>query len=79
VLGEEPGAAEQVDEGGLAPVHHRHLATIDHDPPLEREFTTQDGLPSNEVYELLLDGDYLWIGSDRGLTRFLWNDPDRID
>ena len=42
-------------------------------------FTTQDGLPSNEIYELLLDGDYLWIGSDRGLTRFLWNDPDRID
>ncbi len=55
------------------------LYFLDQDPPLEREFTTQDGLPSDEIYELLLDGDYLWIGSDRGLTRFLWNDPDRID
>ncbi|UCE24974.1 MAG: hypothetical protein JSU74_02685 [Candidatus Zixiibacteriota bacterium] len=55
------------------------LYFLNEDPPLEREFTTQDGLPSNEIYELLLDGDYLWIGSDRGLTRFLWNDPDRID
>jgi ligand-binding sensor domain-containing protein len=45
----------------------------------EREFTTADGLPSDRVHCLLLDGDYLWIGTDRGLTRFLWNDPDRID
>lgn len=45
----------------------------------EREFTTSDGLPSQFVFDLLLDGDYLWIGSDRGLSRFLWNDPDRID
>ncbi len=52
---------------------------LDYDPPLEREFTVQDGLPSENIYELLLDGDYLWIGSDRGLTRFLWNDPSRVD
>lgn len=45
----------------------------------EREFTVDDGLPSNYVFDLLLDGDHLWIGSDRGLTRFLWNDPNRID
>ncbi len=45
----------------------------------EREFTTADGLPSDRVHCLLLDGDYLWIGTDRGLTRFYWNDPDRID
>jgi ligand-binding sensor domain-containing protein len=44
-----------------------------------REFTTDDGLASNTVYALLLDGDYLWIGTDRGLTRFLWNNPDRVD
>ncbi|MCK4607238.1 MAG: hypothetical protein KAU35_08090 [candidate division Zixibacteria bacterium] len=44
-----------------------------------REFTTDDGLASNYVYSLLMDGDYLWIGSDRGLTRFLWNNPDRVD
>ena len=45
----------------------------------EREFTTSDGIPSQYVYDLLLDGDYLWIGSDRGLSLFLWNDPDRVD
>ena len=45
----------------------------------EREFTTSDGIPSQYVYDLLLDGDYLWIGTDRGLSLFLWNDPDRID
>ena len=45
----------------------------------EREFTTTDGIPSQFVYDLLIDGDYLWIGSDKGLSLFLWNDPDRID
>ncbi len=44
-----------------------------------REFSTDDGLPSSTVYTLLLDGDYLWIGSDHGLTRFWWNNPNRID
>ena len=45
----------------------------------EREFTISDGLPSDRIYSLLLDGDFLWIGTDKGLSRFLWNDPDRID
>jgi len=44
-----------------------------------REFTTDDGLPSNYVYCLTIDGDYLWVGTDLGLTRFWWNNPDRID
>lgn len=52
---------------------------LDEDQPSEREFTVQDGLPSTNIMALVVDGDYLWIGSDRGLTRFLWNDPDRID
>ncbi len=47
--------------------------------PFTRDFTTDDGLPSNYLYTLLFDGDYLWIGSDRGLTRFLWNNPRRVD
>ncbi|MFQ5452745.1 MAG: hypothetical protein ACE5D6_00985 [Candidatus Zixiibacteriota bacterium] len=51
----------------------------DKDHPFEREFTTDDGLPSDNIYCLLIDGDFIWIGSDKGLTRFLWNDPDRID
>jgi len=47
--------------------------------PRQRRFTTLDGLPSNYLYALLLDGDYLWIGSDEGLTRFWWNNPSRVD
>ncbi|MFZ5981073.1 MAG: ligand-binding sensor domain-containing protein [Candidatus Zixiibacteriota bacterium] len=44
-----------------------------------REFTTDDGLPSNYVYDLVLDGDFIWVGTDRGLTRFWWNNPSRVD
>ncbi|UCC44150.1 MAG: hypothetical protein JSU65_13720 [Candidatus Zixiibacteriota bacterium] len=44
-----------------------------------RTFTTDDGLASNRILALLLDGDYIWVGTDLGLTRFLWNNPDRID
>ena len=47
--------------------------------PNQREFTIADGLPSSRIYSLLMDGDYIWIGSDRGLTRFFWNDPNRVD
>ncbi len=45
--------------------------------PITFDYTTADGLPSNYVYSLRLDGDILWIGSDKGLTRFWWNHPDR--
>jgi ligand-binding sensor domain-containing protein len=41
--------------------------------------TTDDGLASNSVLSLRFDGDYLWIGTDKGLTRFFWNDPRWID
>jgi ligand-binding sensor domain-containing protein len=44
-----------------------------------REFTTADGLASPTVNSLLMEGDYVWVGTDRGLTRFLWNNPDRVD
>lgn len=47
--------------------------------PFTREFTVNDGLPSRYVYSLVMDGDYLWVGTDKGLTRFLWNNPDRVD
>ncbi|MDH3889953.1 MAG: hypothetical protein OEV49_02625 [candidate division Zixibacteria bacterium] len=45
----------------------------------KRTFTTQDGLPSDYLYDLVLDGDYLWVGSDQGLSRFWWNNPSRVD
>ena len=50
-----------------------------YDPPRTRDFTIDDGLPSNYVFSLEMDGDYLWIGSEKGLTRFWWNNPNRVD
>ena len=41
--------------------------------------TTDDGLASDDVRSLYLSGDYLWVGTDNGLTRFMWNDPRWID
>ena len=49
------------------------------DPPRTREFTIDDGLPSNYIFSLDMDGDYIWIGSEKGLTRFWWNNPNRVD
>jgi ligand-binding sensor domain-containing protein len=45
------------------------------DKQITRELTVEDGLPSSYVYSLLFDGDYLWIGTDRGLTRLWWSSP----
>ena len=42
-------------------------------------FTTEDGLLDNEVRWILLDGDYVWFGTGRGLTQFYWNAPYRTD
>jgi ligand-binding sensor domain-containing protein len=47
--------------------------------PYTREITVNDGLPSPYVYSLVMDGDFIWVGTDKGLTRFLWNNPDRVD
>ena len=32
------------------------------------QFTTQDGLPSNKVNAVRVDGDQVWIGTDKGLS-----------
>ncbi|MCB0291826.1 MAG: hypothetical protein KDH97_16345, partial [Calditrichaeota bacterium] len=44
-----------------------------------RLFDTSDGLLSNNCRRLLLDGDYIWIVSDAGITQFYWNNPQRSD
>ncbi len=44
-----------------------------------RTFTTRDGLPSDWLNDVIIEGDYVWIGSDEGLTRFWWNNPSRVD
>jgi len=38
-------------------------------------YTVNDGLPSHYISDLIFDGDYLWIGSNRGLTRFWYKNP----
>jgi ligand-binding sensor domain-containing protein/anti-sigma regulatory factor (Ser/Thr protein kinase) len=39
--------------------------------PSFRNYTTVDGLPSSEVYEMLQDRNgNIWFGTDRGVTRF---------
>jgi ligand-binding sensor domain-containing protein len=55
------------------------LIFLDRETPFSKEFTDRDGLASNTVYSLLLDGPYVWVGTDRGLTRFLWDNPNRVD
>lgn len=44
-----------------------------------RKYTVTDGLLHPRVQKLLLEGDFLWIGSPAGLTRFYWNSPLRVD
>ncbi|MCB0644976.1 MAG: histidine kinase, partial [Phaeodactylibacter sp.] len=34
-----------------------------------RQYTTDDGLSSNQCFKLALSGDYLWIATDKGLNR----------
>jgi len=52
---------------------------LDRNKPFSREFTTDDGLASDNIFALLMDGPYIWVGTDRGLTRFLWDNPARVD
>jgi hypothetical protein len=42
-------------------------------------YTTSDGLISQNVSSLVGDGDYIWIGTDRGVSRFLWKVYNRSD
>jgi len=42
-----------------------------------RSYAVEDGLIDNSVFDLLLDGDYLWVATAGGVTRFLWKNPAR--
>ncbi len=46
---------------------------------VHRTYNAADGMPSNRVTDLEIQGEYLWIATDRGVSRFWWNDPSRID
>ncbi len=45
---------------------------------LSVRFSANDGLPSNYITSVEFAGDFLWIGTDRGLSRFWWNNPSRV-
>ncbi len=38
-------------------------------------YTVSDGLISNDIRDLVFDGDYIWLGTDKGLTRFWYKHP----
>ena len=42
-------------------------------------YTTNDGLISERITSLVADGDYVWIGTDKGVTRFFWKVLNRRD
>ena len=42
-------------------------------------YTPNDGLIGIRVRAIIADGDFVWIGTDRGVSRFRWNDFDRSD
>jgi len=42
-------------------------------------FNSQDGLLDDRVQALALEGDYIWCGTPKGVTRFYWNNPSRLD
>ena len=44
-----------------------------------RVFTTGDGLLAPFVQSIVVDGDYLWLGTEKGANRFRWRNPMRID
>ena len=55
------------------------LMLINRTTGLKRVFNKLDGLLSIEINAMVPEGDYLWLGSDQGLTRFKWVNPDRVD
>ncbi|MEW5702420.1 MAG: hypothetical protein AB1792_09345 [Candidatus Zixiibacteriota bacterium] len=44
-----------------------------------RVITAADGLLDPLVQTIVVDGDYLWLGTEHGASRFRWNNPERID
>jgi ligand-binding sensor domain-containing protein len=55
------------------------IARYDRRTGYSRNFSTEDGLIDNRVFDIELDGDCLWFATPGGVTRFYWNNPYRID
>ncbi|TET83589.1 hypothetical protein E3J38_00200 [candidate division TA06 bacterium] len=39
------------------------------------KYDKRDGLIGEEVNAIVIHGDYVFFGTDEGVTRFYWNDP----
>ena len=45
--------------------------TLSAQNPASFQITTEDGLPSNEVYSILIDEEgFLWAGTDAGICKY---------
>jgi len=55
------------------------LVSVDPQTKKATLFTSREGLPGNEVYDIKGEGDWLWLGTDVALVRFYWNSPGRVD
>jgi len=44
-----------------------------------RHYTRDDGLLHEFAYDIVLDGSYVWFGTEGGVTRFYWNNPMRLE
>lgn len=58
---------------------NRGLWKFDRDRDRWFRYDQIDGLLDNRIYAIYPDGDYLLLGTIAGITRFFWNDPERID
>ena len=54
---------------------HKYMAqgTIDR----ETTYVSESPLVSNDINDIMIDGDYVWFATDEGATRFYWNDTKR--
>ncbi len=75
----EPVYAAAANENYIAAAVEDGLILVERKSGKRREFTEEDGLLSVNINTIVPDGDYLWLGSDEGLTRFKWVNPERVD
>lgn len=60
----------------LLGMHYRRLGSLDADGDTwrVRNFTVADGLPDNEVRDVLVRGDSLWVATHKGLALLMGAD-----
>lgn len=46
---------------------------------LRKHFTVHDGLPHAAVHSIILHDEYVWFGTEKGMTRFRWHAQHRTD